>query len=89
MLPTDVRLGATDLTFMSLPELSGADLDIAGVLTNPANHLSGCEAGLGAVSPLRLGSQYPQRVTRSGLLRYGLRGGLSWHGMLFLELLAR
>ena len=35
------RLTGTELTFMSLPELFGAHLDPVGVLTNPADHLSG------------------------------------------------
>ena len=39
MFTTDIRLTGTELTFMSRPHLSGANLDAVGVLTNPADHL--------------------------------------------------
>ena len=42
MFPTNIRLTGTELTLMWFPELSGAHLDAVGVLTNPADHLSGC-----------------------------------------------
>ena len=50
MLPTDIRLTGTELTFISVREMSGAHLDAVGVLINPADHLSGCEPGFGVVS---------------------------------------
>ena len=88
MFPTEVRLTGTELTFMSLLQLSGADLDALGVLTNPADVLSGFEPRLGAVSAHRPGSQYPHRVTHPELMRCGPQGGLGSHGVLLLQLLA-
>ena len=88
MFPTNIRLTGTKLTFMSLPELSRAHLDAVGVLTDPADHLSGCGPDFGAVSAHRPGSQYPHRVPHPELMRCRLWGGLGSHGVLLLELLA-
>ena len=88
MFPMDIRLTGTDLTFMSFPELSGAHIDAVGVLTNPADHVSACEQGLGAVSAQRPRSQYSHLVTHPELVQCRLRGGLGSQAVLFLELLA-
>ena len=88
MFPTNIRLTGTELTFMSLPELSGAHLDAIGVLTNPTDHLSGCEPGFSTMSAHRLGSQYSNRVTHPELISCRFRGGLGSDGMLLLELIA-
>ena len=77
MFPTDVRRTRTELTFMLLPELSRAHLDVVGVLTNPADQLSGCELGLGAQSAHRLGPQYPHWLPEP--MRCGLGGDLGSH----------
>ena len=55
MLATEVGIPHTELTLVALPELSGTHLDAVGVLTNPADHLSGCEPGFGAVGVLQGG----------------------------------
>ena len=41
MLATEVGFPHTELTLVALPELSVTHLDAVGVLTNPADHLSG------------------------------------------------
>ena len=43
MSATEVGFPHTELTLVALPELSVTHLDAVGVLTNPADHLSGCE----------------------------------------------
>ena len=73
---------------MALPELSVTHLDAVGVLTNPADHLAGCEPGLGAVGAHRAGSDHPHRVSHPELLRCRARGGLLTLSMLLLKLLA-
>ena len=73
---------------MALPESSVTHLDAVGVLTDPADHLSGCEPGFGAVGAHGAGSDHPHRVSHPELLRCRARGGLLTHGMLLLELLA-
>ena len=88
MFPLQVTFRGTEMTVISLPELSGAHPDAVGVLTNPADHLSGCGPGLGAMSAHRPGSQNPHRVTHPELMRCGLWSGLGSHGVLLLELLA-
>ena len=67
MLATEVGLPHTELTLMALPELSVTHLDAVGVLTNPADHLSGCEPGFGAVGAHRAGSDHPHRVSTLNL----------------------
>ena len=62
MLPQDVRFTGTELTFMLLTELAEAHLDAVGALTNLADHLSGCEPGVGAVS-----AHWPGFSTHTGL----------------------
>ena len=69
MLATEVGFPHTELTLVALPELSVTHLDAVGVLTNPANHLSGCEPGFGAVGAHRAGSDHPHRVSHPELLR--------------------
>ena len=69
MLATEVGFPHTELTLVALPELSVTHLDAVGVLTNPADHLSGCEPGLGAVGAHRAGSDHPHRVSHPELLR--------------------
>ena len=49
VLATEVGFPHTELTLVALPELSVTHLDAVGVLTNPADHLSGCKPGFGAV----------------------------------------
>ena len=88
MLDTEIGFPHTELTFVALPKLSVAHLDAVGVLTNPANHLPGCEPGFGAVGAHGAGSDHPHRVSHPELLRCRARGGLLTHGMLLLELLA-
>ena len=73
---------------MALPKLSLTHLDAVGVLTNPADHLSGCELGFGAVGAHRAGSDHPHRVSHPELLRCRARGGLLTLSMLLPELLA-
>ena len=88
MLATEVGFPHTELTLVALPELSVAYLDAVGVLTNPVDHLSGCEPGLGAVGTHGAGSDHPHRVSHPELSRCRARGGLLTLGMLLLELLA-
>ena len=58
MLATEVRFPHTELTLEALPELSVTHLDAVDVLTIPADHLSGCEPGFGAVGAHRAGSGF-------------------------------
>ena len=88
MLATEVGFPHTELTLVALPKLSVTYLDAVGVLTNPAEHLSGCEPGFGAVGAHRAGSDHPHRVSHPELLRCRARGGLLTLSMLLLELLA-
>ena len=88
MLATEVGFPHTELTLVALPELSVTHLDAVGVVTNPANHLSGCEPGFGAVGAQRAGSDHPRGVSHPELLRCRARGGLLTLSMLLLELLA-
>ena len=55
MLATGVGFLNTELTLVVLPELSVTHLDAVGVLTNPADHLPGCEPGFCAVGAHRGG----------------------------------
>ena len=71
---------------MTLPELSVTHLDAVGVLTNPADHLSGCEPGFGAVGAHRAGSDQLNRVSHPEILRCRARDGLLMLSMLLLEL---
>ena len=87
MFRTDVRLTGTELTFMSLPELSGAHLNALGVFINHADHVSRWKPGCDAVSAHGPGPQYPHRVTHRELMRCRLQGGPGSHGVLLLELL--
>ena len=73
---------------MALLELSVTHLDAVGVLANPADHLSGCEPGFGAVGAHRAGSDHPNQVSHPEVLRCRARGGLLTLGVLLLELLA-
>ena len=88
MLATEVGFPQTELTLVALPELSVTNLDALGVLTNPADHLSGCEPGFGAVGAQGAGSDHPHRVSHPELLRCRARGGLLTLSVLLLELLA-
>ena len=69
MSATEVGFPQTELTLVALPELSVTHLDALGVLTNPADLLSGCEPGFGAVGAHRAGSDHPHRVSHPELLR--------------------
>ena len=69
ILATEVGFPHTELTLVELPELSVTHLDALGVLTNPADHLSRCEPGFGAVGAHRAGSDQPHRVSHPELLR--------------------
>ena len=88
MLATKIGFPHTELTLVALPELSVTHLDAVGVLTNPADHLSGCEPGFGAVGAHRAGSDHPYRVSHPELLRCRAQGALLTLSMLLLELLA-
>ena len=59
MLATEVGFPHTELTLVALPELSVTYLDAVGVLTHPANYLSRCEPGFGAVGAHRAGFDHP------------------------------
>ena len=61
MLATELGFQHTELTLVALPELSVTHLDAVGVLTNPADNLSGFEPGFGAVGAHRAGL-----ITHSG-----------------------
>ena len=76
MLATEVGFPHTELTLAALPELSVTHLDAVGVLTNPADHLSGCEPGFGAVAAHRAGSDDPHRVSDPEPLRCRARADL-------------
>ena len=86
MLATEIGFPHTELTFVALPKLSVTHLDAVGVLTNPADNLSGCEPGFGAVGAHGAGSDHPHWVSHLALLRCRTGGGLLTHGMLLLEL---
>ena len=88
MPATEVGFPHTELTLVALPELSVTHLDAVGVLTNPADHLAGCEPGLGAVGAQGAGSDHPHRVSHPELLRCRARGGLLTLSMLLFKLLA-
>ena len=88
MLATEVGFSHTELTLVALPELSVTHFDAVGVLTNPADHLSGCEPGFGAVGAHAAGSDHPHRVSHPEILRCRAQGGLLTLSMLFLVLLA-
>ena len=87
MLATEVGFPHTELTLVALLELSVTHFDAVGVLTNPADHLSGCEPGFGAVGAHRAGSDHPHWVSHPELLRCRARGRLLTLSMLLLELL--
>ena len=88
MLATEIGFPHTELTFVALPELSVTHLDAVGVLTDPADHLSGCEPGLGAPGAHGAGSDHPHWVSHPEPLRCRARGGLLRHSVILLELLA-
>ena len=88
MLATEVGFPHTELTLVALSELSVTHLDAVGVLTNPADHLSGCEPGFAAMGAHGAGSDHPHRVSHPELLRCRAWGGLLTLSMLLLELLA-
>ena len=73
---------------MLLSELSEALLDSLGVLTNPADYLSGYEPRLRVVSAHRPRAQYTHWVIPPEPSHCGLRGSLGSQRMLNLDLAA-
>ena len=72
VLAKEVGFPHTELTLVALRELSVTHLDAVGVLTNPADHLSGCESGFGAVGAHRAGSDHSKKKCFSIALRHTL-----------------
>ena len=55
---------------MTLTELTRANLDTVGALSNPADHLSGVEPGLGAVGAQGPRPQHPYGIPQPELVRF-------------------